>query len=193
MADHYETLGVPRDAGPDEIKRAYRQLARQLHPDANPDDPTAEARFKEVALAYEILSDPERRQQYDTFGDAGPQATLDVRVENVAAPTRNVVAILPGTDPVLKNEYVVIGAHADHVGANGVPVEHDSLKAYNMVARVEGADFDRGSQRVLPAKAGSYRDEDISDFFQRHTSITDSAANQSESFRRELRHIVLQV
>src|SRR6478735_10737363 len=74
MADYYELLGVGRDASADDIKRAYRQLARQLHPDANPDDPTAEARFKEVALAYEVLSDPQRRQQYDTYGDAGPQA-----------------------------------------------------------------------------------------------------------------------
>jgi molecular chaperone DnaJ len=73
MADHYQVLGVSRDAAPDEIKRAYRQLARQLHPDTNP-DPSAEARFKEVALAYEVLSDPQRRQQYDQFGDAGPQA-----------------------------------------------------------------------------------------------------------------------
>ena len=73
MADHYETLGVSRDASADEIKRAYRRLARQLHPDANPDDPAAEARFKEVAIAYETLSDPQRRQQYDMFGDAGPQ------------------------------------------------------------------------------------------------------------------------
>jgi len=89
------------------------------------------------AVANTLLGKPVDRA---AVGDAGPQATLDVRVENVAAPTRNVVAILPGTDPVLKNEYVVIGAHADHVGANGVPVEHDSLKAYNMVARVEGAD-----------------------------------------------------
>ncbi|HEY6532134.1 MAG TPA: molecular chaperone DnaJ [Acidimicrobiales bacterium] len=73
MADHYEVLGVARTATADELKRAYRQRARELHPDTNP-DPTAEARFKEVALAYEILSDPQRRQQYDTFGDAGPQA-----------------------------------------------------------------------------------------------------------------------
>lgn len=72
MADHYEALGVPRDASADDIKRAYRQQARRLHPDANPDDPEAEARFKEVALAYEVLSDPDRRRQYDTFGDAGP-------------------------------------------------------------------------------------------------------------------------
>lgn len=71
MADHYEILGVRRDAGADEIKKAYRQRARELHPDANPGDHEAEARFKEVALAYEILSDPQRRQQYDMFGD-GP-------------------------------------------------------------------------------------------------------------------------
>lgn len=75
-------------------------------------------------------------------GDAGPSATIDIHVATVAAPTRNVVAILPGTDPKLSKEYVVIGAHADHIGVSGVrPVaEHDSLKAYNEVARVEGAD-----------------------------------------------------
>jgi hypothetical protein len=75
-------------------------------------------------------------------GDAGPSATIDIHVRNAAAPTRSVVAILPGTDPKLSKEYVVIGAHADHIGVSGArPVaEHDSLKAYNEVARVEGAD-----------------------------------------------------
>jgi len=68
-ADHYATLGVSRDASADDIKRAYRRLARQLHPDANPDDAHAEERFKEVSHAYDVLSDPDKRQRYDTYGD----------------------------------------------------------------------------------------------------------------------------
>lgn len=69
--DYFEVLGVSRDASQDEIRKAYRRLARQHHPDVNPDDPQAEERFKELSQAYEVLSDPQKRQRYEQFGAAG--------------------------------------------------------------------------------------------------------------------------
>lgn len=66
--DYYEILGVAKTATADEIKKAYRKLANKYHPDKNPDDPSAEDKFKEVKNAYEVLSDPDRRSTYDTYG-----------------------------------------------------------------------------------------------------------------------------
>src|SRR3954454_8702128 len=72
--DPYEVLGVQRSAGEAEIKKAFRRLARELHPDTNAEDPQAEEKFKEAAEAYEVLSDPERRQLYDAYGHEGPRS-----------------------------------------------------------------------------------------------------------------------
>ncbi len=77
--DLYSELGVPRDAPEDEIRRAYRKLARRYHPDVNPNDPKAEERFKQIAFANEILSDQEKRRRYDEFGMQGLAEGFDAK------------------------------------------------------------------------------------------------------------------
>ena len=73
--DYYEILGVSRTASQDEIKKAYRKMALQHHPDRNPGSKDAEERFKQAAEAYEVLSDPTKRQRYDQFGHDGMRGT----------------------------------------------------------------------------------------------------------------------
>ena len=66
--DYYKTLGVEKNANADEIKKAYRKLAKRYHPDKNPGDKSSEEKFKEITEANEVLSDPEKRKKYDTLG-----------------------------------------------------------------------------------------------------------------------------
>ncbi len=84
--DYYSILGVKRDASERELKQAYRRLARKYHPDINPGDSSAEAKFKEINEAYEVLSDPENRRKYDQFGDRWQHADQFARAGRQQAP-----------------------------------------------------------------------------------------------------------
>src|SRR2546430_1064804 len=85
--DYYEVLGVGRSATEEEVKRAYRKLAVQFHPDKNPDDPHAEEKFKELGEAYDVLMDPDKRAAYDRFGHVD-FFTFRRHVPAVTAPVR---------------------------------------------------------------------------------------------------------
>src|SRR4051812_49580502 len=74
--DYYKVLGVDKKAGQEEIKKAYRKLARRYHPDRNPGDPKAEERFKEISEAYDVLSDPDKRKKYDRGGAVFPRSPV---------------------------------------------------------------------------------------------------------------------
>lgn len=68
--DHYQTLGVPRTASADDIRKAYRELARKYHPDLHPDDASAKEKFKKVQTAFDVLNDPSKRELYDRYGSS---------------------------------------------------------------------------------------------------------------------------
>ncbi len=82
--DFYKILGVSREASPQELKKAYRQLAKELHPDRNPDDKKAEERFKDVSAAYSVVSDAEKRKLYDEFGEMGLRDGFDAEAYQAA-------------------------------------------------------------------------------------------------------------
>ncbi|HET6581995.1 MAG TPA: DnaJ C-terminal domain-containing protein [Nannocystaceae bacterium] len=98
MKDLYASLGVPKSASADEIKKAYRALTKKLHPDKNPGDKAAEERFKDVTTAYDVLSDAERRKNYDEFGD---------------------ISLTQGFDPERARAYKQSQQRYSHAGAGG--------------------------------------------------------------------------
>jgi DnaJ-class molecular chaperone len=112
-ANLYDTLGVKRDASNDDIRKAYRKLARKHHPDVNPGNKASEDRFKAVSAAYEVLSDAKRRAEYDEFGDAALQG---------------------GFDPAKAREYTRWQQRRDHRASNfddAGPVEFDFAELFN--------------------------------------------------------------
>jgi len=84
--DYYEILGIKRDAKPEEIKKAYRRLARKYHPDVNPGDKAAEERFKAMSEAHDVLSDPKKRAVYDRFGQYS-ENLADAAARGAGGPT----------------------------------------------------------------------------------------------------------
>jgi DnaJ-class molecular chaperone len=94
----YEILGVARDADPDAIRKAYRKLARENHPDLHPDDPDAEERFKNVSRAWEVLEDPKKRRDYDEFGDVALDANFDAERARAAQGSFHGFGGVPGAD-----------------------------------------------------------------------------------------------
>jgi curved DNA-binding protein len=114
----YETLGVAKTASADEIRKAYRKLAREHHPDVNPGNPSAEAAFKRIAAAYEVLSDDARRKAYDEFGDASLET---------------------GFDPAKAREYTrwqdARQRRTSHVGDREGPIEFDLGDLFGRQAR----------------------------------------------------------
>ena len=93
--DLYILLGVEREATPGDIKRAYKRLARRFHPDINPGDRLAAQQFRQIADAYETLSDPDRRRHYDAVGFSGGAA----EPTTFARPSRTIVRLVPGAAP----------------------------------------------------------------------------------------------
>jgi DnaJ-class molecular chaperone len=128
--DLYAALGVSREAGEDEIRKAYRQLARRHHPDVNPNDKKAEERFKEISYAYDVLSDPEKRARYDEFGTQG---------------------LAPGFDPEQARAY-----RRWSEGARRSPLHEESMEGIDLeelLSRLGGAGrFARGEWQRMPMR-----------------------------------------
>ena len=148
--DFYKVLGVSRDASPEEIKKAYRQLAKELHPDRNPDNKEAEERFKDVSGAYSVISDEEKRKLYDEFGEMGLRDGFDPEAYNAS---RQGVGGFGGFD-----FGDIFGAAARGGGGRAGHVEFDLGDLFG------GAGPGRGAYVRAPQRGADLRSEVTVDF-----------------------------
>ena len=165
MTSYYDVLGVPKGASEAEVKKAYRRLARKSHPDVNPDDKDAEARFKEINEAYQVLSDPESRSKYDKYGEKWKYAD---RIEEAqAAQSRSPFSRFSGwqeTAPFLGGTSGDILEDLFSRGGRGLfrttveqPVEITLEEAYQgttrqiVVPAITGSETDRRLEAKIPA------------------------------------------
>ena len=149
--EYYEVLGVPRTATAEEIKKAYRALARKYHPDVNPDDPTAEDKFKELNEAYEVLSDTEKRKRYDELGgnwQAGTDFTPPPGWERVRTDFGNVGDRFGGAHPGDFSDFfeTLFGASRGPRTGQGFAMRGADVEAEISLGL---EDVDRGATRTL--------------------------------------------
>lgn len=150
--DFYAVLGVSREASPAEIKKAYRQLAKELHPDRNPDDKEAEERFKDVSAAYAVISDAEKRKLYDEFGEMGLREGFDP--ESYHAATQGAGGF-GGFD---FGDIFGAAARGQRAGGQGGHFE------FNLEDLLGGAGAGRGGYVRVPRKGADLRSEVAVDF-----------------------------
>ncbi|MGB3052153.1 MAG: DnaJ C-terminal domain-containing protein [Polyangiales bacterium] len=173
--DFYTVLGVSRDASPAEIKKAYRQLAKELHPDRNPDNKEAEERFKDVSGAYTVLSDPEKRKLYDEFGEMGLREGFDP--ESYQAATQG-AAGFGGFD---FGDIFGAAARGQRAGGQGGHFE------FNLEDLLGGAGAGRGGYVRVPRKGADLRSEVTVDFREAVLGCTKELSLRSEEGDRTLK------
>jgi molecular chaperone DnaJ len=157
--DFYDTLGVPRDVSDEDLKKAYRKLVLQYHPDRNPGDKTAEAKIREINAAYEVVGDPEKRRAYDRlrFGDEvrdeapDPSVVLERMEQKLFDEGRKeLFALLIGNTKRIKAELAVVRERT--VAAQGYDTFKESLvaeRAAEILSQFTTADMDARRDRIL--------------------------------------------
>ncbi len=173
--DFYGVLGVSRDASPEQIKKAYRQLAKELHPDRNPDNKEAEERFKDVSAAYTVLSDVEKRKLYDEFGEMGLREGFDP--ESYHAATQG-AAGFGGFD---FGDIFGAAARGQRAGGQGGHFE------FNLEDLLGGAGGGRGGYVRVPRKGADLRSEVTVDFREAVLGCTRELSLRSEEGDRTLK------